>query len=44
MHEWFGSRPISIAEGVALFGIGVLLLLFLEAEKALARRLGLLRD
>jgi calcium-translocating P-type ATPase len=42
MHQWFGSRPVSLADGALLLLIGVALLAFLEAEKALVRRLGLL--
>jgi magnesium-transporting ATPase (P-type) len=40
MQAWFGSRPVSFAEGLLIVGMSVALLLLLEAEKALLRRLG----
>ena len=39
MHALFGSRPVPLLEGVAIIAIGVALLLVLEAEKWLLRRL-----
>jgi calcium-translocating P-type ATPase len=42
MHQWFGSRPIALADAAMLVLIGLALLAFLEAEKALMRRLGVL--
>ena len=39
MHALFGSRPVPLLEGVAIIAIGVALLLLLEAEKWLLRRL-----
>lgn len=40
MHLLFDSRPLTLAEGALILGIGVALLLLLEAEKLLMRRLG----
>ncbi|WP_090114530.1 cation-translocating P-type ATPase [Limimaricola pyoseonensis] len=34
----FGSRPVSLADGAVVLGIGVVLLVVLEAEKLLRRR------
>ncbi|WP_017929136.1 HAD-IC family P-type ATPase [Limimaricola hongkongensis] len=40
----FGSQPVTFADGVVVFGIGVTLLLVLEAEKLLRRRWAGLRS
>ena len=40
MNAIFDSRPLPLAEGVRIVGTGVLLLLVLEAEKYIMRRLG----
>ena len=39
----FDTRPVSISDGVMVVGVGVLLMVVLEGEKALLRRLGLFR-
>jgi magnesium-transporting ATPase (P-type) len=44
MQELFLSRPVAILDGVVIVVTGVLLMLILEGEKALLRRLGLFRD
>ena len=41
MHELFDSRPLGLAEGIVIVTAGVLLMLVLEGEKAILRRLGL---
>ncbi|HUF79821.1 MAG TPA: cation-transporting P-type ATPase [Burkholderiales bacterium] len=40
MHEWFQTRPMRISDGLFIIAMGVALMLLLEAEKALLRRLG----
>ncbi|BAK67248.1 cation transport ATPase [Sphingobium sp. SYK-6] len=40
MNEIFGSRPLAFVDGALIIGIGVALLLVLEMEKRLMRRLG----
>lgn len=40
MNVIFDSRPLTLADGFLLLGIGILLLFLLEAEKLLMRRLG----
>lgn len=40
----FDTRPVSFLDGVMVVGVGVLLMVVLEAEKAMLRRLGLFRD
>ena len=40
MHRWFDTRPVAWLDGVLVIAVGVLLMLVLEAEKALMRRLG----
>lgn len=40
MHDLFGSRPLTLADGALLIGIGFALMLLLEGEKLLMRRLG----
>jgi magnesium-transporting ATPase (P-type) len=40
MQQWFATRPVSLADGALIVGIGVLMLLLLEGEKWLLRRLG----
>lgn len=39
MHAIFESRPIEVADGALIVGVGVVLFLSLEAEKLLMRRL-----
>ena len=41
MHELFDSRPVALADGIAIILVGVALMLVLEGEKILMRRLGL---
>ncbi|MEP9356429.1 HAD-IC family P-type ATPase [Xanthobacter sp. KR7-65] len=43
MHVLFDSAPVSILEGAIIMGIGIAVLVVLEIEKALMRRLGFLR-
>ena len=38
MHALFDSRPVPLAEGLAIVAVGIALLLLLEAEKWLLRR------
>jgi magnesium-transporting ATPase (P-type) len=40
MQQWFDTRAVPLLEGLVILGCGVLLLLILELEKALLRRLG----
>nr|WP_309105287.1 cation-transporting P-type ATPase [Chromohalobacter salexigens] len=40
MHGLFDTRPIAFADGVLIIGIGIALMIVLEAEKILMRRLG----
>ncbi|PBN42303.1 HAD-IC family P-type ATPase [Sphingobium sp. D43FB] len=40
MQAIFESRPLRLADGALIVGLGVVLFLFLEAEKLLMRRLG----
>ncbi|MDF2620414.1 MAG: ATPase, P-type (transporting), superfamily, subfamily [Xanthobacteraceae bacterium] len=40
MQEIFDTRPVALLDGVMIVAIGVLLMVVLEAEKALLRRLG----
>ena len=40
MHQLFGSRPLSLGDGALIIGIGFAMMLFLEGEKLLMRRLG----
>ncbi|MEX2240455.1 MAG: HAD-IC family P-type ATPase [Burkholderiales bacterium] len=40
MQLWFATRPVSLADGAMIVGIGVVMLLLLEGEKWLLRRLG----
>ena len=40
MHRWFDTRPVAWLDGVLVIAVGVLLMLVLETEKALMRRLG----
>jgi magnesium-transporting ATPase (P-type) len=44
MHELFGTRPVQIADGVVIIAAGILLMLVLEAENTLLRRVGALRS
>jgi len=43
MHVLFDSAPISILDGAIIIGIGFIVLAVLEIEKALMRRLGIMR-
>jgi len=38
MHSIFGSRPVALGDGLAIIGVGVALLIVVEAEKWIARR------
>lgn len=40
MNQAFDSRPLTLADGALIVGIGIALMLFLEGEKLLMRRLG----
>jgi len=40
MQRWFATRPVSLADGAMIVAIGVVMLLLLEGEKWLLRRLG----
>jgi magnesium-transporting ATPase (P-type) len=40
MQAIFESRPLRLADGLIIVGLGVLLFIMLEAEKLLMRRLG----
>jgi magnesium-transporting ATPase (P-type) len=40
MQALFGTRPLSLMDGVLIIAIGAILMLLLEAEKLLMRRLG----
>jgi magnesium-transporting ATPase (P-type) len=40
MHTLFASRPLSVATGVQIVGVGVAVLVILEVEKWLLRRTG----
>ena len=40
MNAVFGSRPLTLADGALIVGIGFVLMLLLEGEKLLMRRLG----
>jgi magnesium-transporting ATPase (P-type) len=42
MHALFATRPVSLADGLLIIGVGVLAMVILEAEKRLIRHLGLL--
>ena len=44
MHEWFHTRPLRFADGALVIAIGIGLMLLLEAEKALLRKLGFFRE
>ena len=41
-QSWFQTRPVSIADGAVIVGCGLALMLLLEGEKLLLRRLGFL--
>jgi magnesium-transporting ATPase (P-type) len=43
MHELFASRPVTFVDGLIVVATGVLLMLILEGEKSLLRRLGLFK-
>ncbi len=40
MHDTFDSRPVALADGLLIIGVGILLMIAVEIEKWLARRLG----
>ena len=40
MNAWFDTRPVALADGALIVMLGAALMLVLEAEKALLRRLG----
>ena len=40
MQQWFGTRSLSLAEGISIVAIGFGMLILLEAEKLLLRHLG----
>jgi calcium-translocating P-type ATPase len=42
MNAWFGSRPVALLDGLGVVALGVALMVLLEAEKLVFRRLGLL--
>ncbi|WP_298581492.1 HAD-IC family P-type ATPase [uncultured Luteimonas sp.] len=44
MHALFDSRPVPLLEGAVIVAVGVALLLLLEAEKWLLRRLGVFAE
>lgn len=40
MHSLFDTRPLGIADGVLIIGIGIAMMIVLEVEKTLVRRAG----
>lgn len=44
MHAIFGSRPLTFADGALIIGVGILLMVLLEIEKLLMRRLGRFKE
>ncbi|PZQ86002.1 MAG: carbonate dehydratase [Ancylobacter novellus] len=44
MQAIFDTRPVDLLDGMMIVGVGVLLMLVLEGEKALLRRFGLFTD
>jgi magnesium-transporting ATPase (P-type) len=42
MHEWFQTRALALLDGILIVAIGVTVMMLLELEKALFRRLGVL--
>ena len=42
MHHLFASKPVALADGLLIIGVGVVAMIILEAEKHLMRRLGVL--
>jgi hypothetical protein len=40
MHHMFATRPVALADGLAIVGIGVALFLVIEVEKQLIRIVG----
>ncbi len=40
MQQWFATRPVAPDDGLVILGCGVALMLVLEGEKLLLRRLG----
>jgi len=44
MNDWFATRPLAFNDGALILLIGVAVMAALEAEKALARRVGFFRD
>ncbi len=43
MQQLFATRPVSIANGLLIVGVGVVAMLLFEAEKHVMRRLGVLK-
>ena len=43
MNAWFASRPVALLDGLAIVALGAAMMLLLEAEKLVFRRVGLLR-
>jgi len=41
MHELFGTRPVTLRDGLIIIAAGVIFMAILEVEKTLLRRLGL---
>lgn len=44
MHTVFDTAPISLFDGLVIISVGIVLMVVLEAEKALMRRFGLLEN
>jgi magnesium-transporting ATPase (P-type) len=44
MQALFDTRPVAFVDGMVIVASGLLLMLLLEAEKAVVRRLALFRD
>ncbi|WP_411832523.1 HAD-IC family P-type ATPase [Pseudoxanthomonas mexicana] len=44
MNHWFDTRPVAFADGVVIVLIGVAVMVLLEAEKTLLRRLDLFEE
>ncbi len=41
MQAWFATRPVALADGLLVVGVGAAMMLLLEGEKLLLRRLGI---
>src|SRR3546814_2193960 len=44
MNWLFDSKPLSLTHGLAIIGVGAAVLLFLEGEKLLMRKLGVFKE